>query len=186
MATMTCAIMQCSMQFDYYDLRGKTLMSQGRVAEATQNMEAAAAFRAPSKKASAELLTNLAICYVKGLQEQAPMQSEETLEAAVQRIESTFRQAYTDDPTQFLAHYSHGNFLASQGRIAEAQTQFRTALAIKPDFSDAYINLGTTFEFEGRVEEAVECYEVAAKIEPHAQDVQQLLAQAKAKLGGGN
>ena len=178
--TMTCAIMQCSMQFDYYDLRGKTLLSQGRLEEATQNMEAATAFRPPSKKASGELLTNLAICYVKEFQQQPPDQG--MLETATDRIESTFRQAYTEDPSQFLAHYSHGNFLSSLNRIAEAQQQYRFALEIEPDFSDAYINLGSTYEFEGRIAEAIRCYEIAAEIEPHAQDVQQLLAGAKAKL----
>lgn len=178
---MTCAIAQSSMQFDYYDLSGKTLMSQGRTDEAVSSLEAATAFRAPSSQASAELLTNLAICYVRAFGSQPNLDPIDQ-ESWIARIERTFRQAIADDPRQFLACYSYGNFLASQDRLAEAQQQFRAALAIKPDFSDAYVNLGNTFEYSGNLQEARACYAAAAKIEPYAQDIQQLLTQVNAKL----
>jgi len=177
--SMICAVAQSSMQFDYYDLRGKTLMNVGRHEEAVQAMEAAAAFRAPSDRASAELLSNLAVCYRQaGIASNDP----ETLTRSLKQAEKAYRDAIAADPNQILAHYGLANLLTSISRYDEAEKHYRASIAIKSDFSDAYVNLGNILEHQGRITEAMQCYELAAEIEPHAPDVRQLLELAREKI----
>lgn len=176
--SMICAVAQSSMQFDYYDLRGKSLMSVGRHEEAVREMEMATAFRAPTSRASAELLSNLAVCY-----RQAGIDSNdvETLKEALKNSERAFRDAIAADPYQILAHYGLANLLTSVSRFDEAEKHYRQAIEIKSDFSDAYVNLGNMLEHQGKLAVAIECYERAAEIEPHAPDIQQMLKVAREK-----
>ncbi len=178
--SMLCAVAQSSMQFDYYDLRGKTLMNVGRHEEAVREMETATAFRAPSAKASAELLTNLAVSY-----RQAAIDSNdpETLREGQKKSERAYRDAIAADSSQILAHYGLANLLTSVSRFSEAEKHYRQAIAIKSDFSDAYVNLGNILEHQGQNSAAIECYERAAEIEPHAPDIRQMLLRIREESG---
>lgn len=162
---MTIAVAQCSMRFDYYDLRGKTLQQLGKDQMAINEMELATSLPAPSAKAAGELYTNLGLSYRR-------MNN-------AKKAETTYRKAIGLDPSQFLAHYSLGNLLVPQQRHDEAEIHYRRAIAIKSDFSDAYVNLGSVLEFKNQLAAAITCYETASAIEPNAEDIRQLLRAAR-------
>lgn len=165
---MIVTVAQCSMRFDYYDLRGKTLQQLGNNERAIAQMETAAVMGPPTNAAAAELHTNLGLAY---RYTQKPKLAEQH-----------YRKATGLDARQFLAHYGLANLLvAYDERHAEAAHHYRQALAIKSDFSDAYVNLGSLLEYDGQIDQAIECYEAALAIEKSAPDVRQLLQQAQAK-----
>ena len=165
---MIVAIWQCSMRFDYYAVRGKTLQLLGNDRDAIIEFEHGARLPARTKLVAAELLTNLGVSYRRTGDEA--------------KAEEIYRLAIKKYPAQFLAHYSLGNLLVQQQRLDEAMEYYRNAIAIKSDLSDAYVNLGNVLEFKNRYAEAVECYEAALRAEPKAVDIQQLLQAAREKL----
>jgi hypothetical protein len=168
---MTLAVAQCSMRFDYYDLRGKTLQQLGNNEAAIQEMELARNYPAPSSKAEAELFTNLALANRR-------LGGVDRLKAA----ERYYQEAIALDSRQFLAHYSLANLLISQQQIKPAEKHYRAAIRIKPDFSDAYVNLGNLLEFNEQYRDAMACYQTALEIEPNAADIKELVASAAQRL----
>ena len=165
---MTFAVAQCSMRFDYHDLRGKTLQNLGNQAAALQEMELAASFRPPSKKAAAELHTNLGLSY--------------RLTGEPKKAARNYRKAIILNSEAFLAHYGLANLLVGTDPDS-AMTHYRNAIRIKSDFSSAWVNLGNALEFRQKIPEAIQCYEKALTIEKDAADIQQMLENAQKKLG---
>jgi serine/threonine-protein kinase len=74
------------------------------------------------------------------------------------------------------AHYSLGNALAGQGRLAEAIAEFKEAIRIEPDHPQALTNLGLALYKVGRSAEAIVEYRKAIQIDPD-------LYQAHTNLG---
>jgi tetratricopeptide (TPR) repeat protein len=81
-----------------------------------------------------------------------------------------------DTSPSATAHYNLGVFLARQGEVADAITQYRRALAIKPDFDKAHNNLGVALARLGHVNEALRHFQEALKTNP-------LYAEAHYNLG---
>jgi tetratricopeptide (TPR) repeat protein len=79
----------------------------------------------------------------------------------------------------YVAHDTLGDFLARQGRTAEAAAHFRAALAIRPDDLPANLNLGAYEHGRGNLPAAIERYRMVAL---HAADVG-LRATAYGNLG---
>jgi Flp pilus assembly protein TadD len=73
--------------------------------------------------------------------------------------------------------------LASQGRIAEAMTQFTAALRINPDNSKAHNNLGTALAEQGRIAEAMTQFTAALRINPDNSEAHNNLGTALAEQG---
>ena len=175
---MIATVAQCSMRFDYYDMRGKTLQQLGRHEAAVEAMEDAAAYEPPSDAAAAELFTNLGVSYS---QLGTAAGAEDQAQAYFSKSIRHFQTATGYDPQSFLSHYGLANLLVKLRRHDEAEVHYRQALAINPEFSDAYANLAGVLEFTGRLDEAIENYRRALDIEPDAADLQQLLTIALQK-----
>jgi tetratricopeptide (TPR) repeat protein len=72
--------------------------------------------------------------------------------------------AVTDD--NFLAHYHLANFLAANGRAAEAVAHYRASLAIQPDHWPAQQTLTAILIEQGRREEARQVFDAAMRFHP--------------------
>jgi tetratricopeptide (TPR) repeat protein len=80
-------------------------------------------------------------------------------------------------------HYTLGNALRAQGRVAEAAAQFEHALALKPDYVEAHNNLGLILNEQGKRDEAVAHYERALAINPDSANVHANLGLVLAAQG---
>jgi tetratricopeptide (TPR) repeat protein len=161
---MIGVVSQCSMRFDYYDLRGKTLQQLGSHRMAVEEMKKAAAFTPPSAAALAELYHNLGV-------------SEAQL-GELRAARKCYESALSVAPEYALAHYSLANLLIRQEQFKLAERHYLAAISAKTDFSDAYANLGHMLESQGRRDEAIDNYRRALQIEPGAEDLRQMLENA--------
>ncbi len=82
-----------------------------------------------------------------------------------------------------------GEFLARQGRFAEAKSIFRRAIGKKKGpWEEAFLNMGLILRAEGKYEKAMECCEKALEIDPKYQSARRLLrdvAEAAKVCGNG-
>ena len=70
------------------------------------------------------------------------------------------------DPACWLAHHSLGNWLANQGRDAEAVEHYQATVRIKPDDFQAYNNLGLMLSHLGQQEDGFANFDRALAIKP--------------------
>jgi tetratricopeptide (TPR) repeat protein len=81
-------------------------------------------------------------------------------------METLWQTTLARNPNAFLACNNFGNILASQGKTAEAITQFHRAIEIKPDYEEAYYNLANALVRQGKLDEAIDQYKKALEINP--------------------
>jgi len=79
-------------------------------------------------------------------------------------------------PDNPRAHYTLGNVLDREGRLAEAMRQYDEALRLKPDYVDAHVNLGAALLASGRQADAMGHFSEAIRLKPGS-------AQAHNNLG---
>ena len=83
----------------------------------------------------------------------------------------------------YLAHWSIGNVLVSQGRAQDAVPHFEEALRVRPDFIGARNNLGYALASVGRYDEAIAYYREAIDTLPTYVEARNNLALALASQG---
>jgi 2-polyprenyl-3-methyl-5-hydroxy-6-metoxy-1,4-benzoquinol methylase len=81
------------------------------------------------------------------------------------------------------ACFSHGNLLASQGRLIEAADHYRRAIAARPDHAEAATNLGSALFELGQTEEAIDVWRRVTTVAPRHPMPHMNLGVAFAKLG---
>jgi len=64
------------------------------------------------------------------------------------------------------AHLVHGNVLAAQRKLPEAEAAYRRGIALRRDFHEALGGLGNVLRDQGRFRDALEAYEQVARIRP--------------------
>src|ERR1022692_3054774 len=79
---------------------------------------------------------------------------------ALSRPENTTRSAARE-------YFSHGTYLLTQKKVAEAEACFREALRLNPDDPDVLNNLGTAVWKQGRAPEAMAYYLRAHQFKPN-------------------
>lgn len=83
-----------------------------------------------------------------------------------QDTEGLFRYMIRQAPRAHMPHYNLAHALQSQGRLAEAETEYRTVLQLSPNHLDSHNNLGLILAAQGRREEAMEHYRQALTVNP--------------------
>jgi len=81
------------------------------------------------------------------------------------------------------ACFGHGNYLVSQGRLAEAADLYRSAIAVRPNHADALTNLGNILYQLGQAEEAIEAWWRVTTVAPDHPLPHLNLGIALSKLG---
>jgi Tfp pilus assembly protein PilF len=83
-----------------------------------------------------------------------------------EEAESTHLRAIESQPRYAATHIAYGNFLASQGRLADAVAPFERATVLAPDNPSAFNNLGGAQLFLGAFEKAGDAFARSLAIEP--------------------
>jgi Flp pilus assembly protein TadD len=127
---------------------GKMLEQGGRLEEARDEFEKAAAVQTDN----AEARNNLGTVLVKmGRREEAIAE---------------FQKAAETQPDFAAAYYNLGTVYAQSGRLDEAIAQLQKAIKMVPGYVDAHSNLGSALLLSGRFREAVLEYESALALQP--------------------
>ncbi len=97
----------------------------------------------------------------------------------------TAKSIGTASPTKgnFAYHYTLGNVLRSQGKIADAAAQYEHALAIKPDSAEAHNDLAIVLYQQAKRDDAMAHYERALAINPDYANAHNNLGTALAEQG---
>ena len=80
--------------------------------------------------------------------------------------EPSYRTALRYDPDYPEALYNYGSWLASAGRLDEAERRLRQAVRIRPEFTDALNNLGNVVATRGELDEAIRLFRQAISHQP--------------------
>jgi len=83
-----------------------------------------------------------------------------------QNTASLFGHALRVTTGNWLAHYTIGSVLASEGKADEAAEHYRAALKINPAYDDAHNNLGCFLAERGKLDEAKVHFEAALRRNP--------------------
>lgn len=85
--------------------------------------------------------------------------------------ESSFQQAFRDDPTSAEALYGIGSVYLNQNKNAAARETFEQATKLQPGYPetlpDAWNNLGVIATREGRVDDSITYFGQALQVNPH-------------------
>lgn len=146
---------------------GHALLKQGRVAEATAELEEAVRLAPGSAEAHATLGLALA---GQGKLGEAIVHYSEALRLAPEDVE---------------AHNNLGLALAAHGDNQAAIDRFSTAVLLRPELGVARNNLGAALARDGRFVEAVRELEQAVRLQPDDPEPRTNLARALAALGRG-
>ena len=99
--------------------------------------------------------------------------SEEALQA--------YDKALDFDPKYVNALNNKGFALYNLGKSEEALKTYDKALDLDPKYANTWYNKGIVFSKLGRYEEAIKCYTRVKELKPEAKDIEEKLADAKAK-----
>lgn len=80
-------------------------------------------------------------------------------------------------------HYTLGNALRAQGKLAEAVAQYERALILNPDYVEAHNNLGVILNSQGRRADAIAHFERALALRPGYADAHGNLGSALVEQG---
>jgi Tfp pilus assembly protein PilF len=97
--------------------------------------------------------------------------------------QTLFQHALDVTRNNYVAHYSLGNWLASQGKFDEAIYHYSQAIQIVPGYINALNNLGSVLQKEGKIDEAIGYYKRAIEINPGAAEPHANLGIALAASG---
>lgn len=167
--------------FPFYRL-GLDLENQGRLAEALQAYQQAAALR----PAQSEVRLQLGVVYAREGQwetasaelerarqltpddPRACLYSGEVLWKLNRQPDSIerLREAVHLRPDYWEAHYRLGDELAQQGEVPAAAAEFEQVLRLNPDYVMAHANLGVALYKLGRVNEAMAQFDEVLRLDP--------------------
>ncbi len=184
--------------FPHYSL-GQILKEQGRLAEALQCLQRAAALNPRGSNVRLELGIVLARRnqWEAALAQfdlarrfnpddpQALLYSGEVLRQLNRAAESLdrWRQAIRLQPAYWEAHYRLGEGLAQQGNTAAAAQEFAQVLNLNPGYIKALMNLGVALVKLGRPAEAVQQFDQVLRLDPRNQQAAQFRQQAMSRVG---
>jgi Flp pilus assembly protein TadD len=87
-----------------------------------------------------------------------------------------FKHALDVTNNNYVAHYTLGNALASQGDLVGSVSHFNKALQINPNFAEAHNNLGNALALQGNLTGAIAHYSKALQINPEHVEAHRNLA----------
>jgi adenylate cyclase len=93
-------------------------------------------------------------------------QMSSTEAADIARAEGLIAEALAVSPSNTLAHYAKGFFLATQNRRAEAIPEFEAVVACDRNWAAAIAQLGRCRFFAGSIEEMIPAQEQAIRLSP--------------------
>jgi tetratricopeptide (TPR) repeat protein len=97
--------------------------------------------------------------------------------------ETLFRRAVDVTRDNYLAYNNLGFYLSSQGRVAEAMTNYAKSLQINPNYEDALNNMGYALANQKKHAEAIPYYEAALRVRPGHVEVHNNLGNALSEVG---
>jgi tetratricopeptide (TPR) repeat protein len=148
-----------------YNNLGATLLEQGRLDEAIDNLQHGLQF----KPHDAGVRNNLGTAFFR---------QGKSVEAVSQYRESTRLQPDYPD-----AHYNLGNALSELNHLNEAEAEYRDAIRYDPDYADAHYNLANTLVRLNRPTEALPHYQVVTRLRPTDVDAWFALANILGQQG---
>jgi len=98
-------------------------------------------------------------------------------------METLWRTTIARNPHCWLAQNMLGVYLAQEGRIDEAISQYRAGLRVRPNDAGVYDHLGTELVKKGQLDEAIHCYQEAIRLKPDFVDAHNDLGYALALAG---
>jgi tetratricopeptide (TPR) repeat protein len=144
---------------------GKTLLEQGRLAEAMEQFEEVLRIN-PDYAVAHNNLGNV-------------LRQTGRLPEAIEQ----YRQALRTSPDNTAMHFNLGSVLLQTGRVPEAIEQYRQALRISPDYAPIRYNLGNVLLQSGQLPEAIEQYRQALRINPDYAEAHKNLGLALFQTG---
>jgi protein O-mannosyl-transferase len=141
---------------------GRTLRTQGRLAEAAEHFTRAARLRPERPEPHVDL----------GVTRKAEGRDDLAM--------AEYEQALRVQPADPDALNNLGVVLAQHGRNDEAIPRFQSALRARPDFVAAHVNLGLAYVKAGRRTEAISELEAALKLDPQNAVARDWLARLRA------
>ena len=148
-----------------YNNLGATLLEQGRLDEAIDNLQHGLQFR-PN---DAGVRNNLGTAFFR---------QRRLVEAVSQYRESTRLQ-----PDYPEAHYNLGNALSELNHLNEAAAEYQDAIRYDPDYADAHYNLANTLARLDRPTEALLHYQMVTRLRPNDVDAWFALANILGQQG---
>ena len=179
--------------------KGAALVAAGRLTQAVEALEKAAAMPSPDSFS----LIDLGGVYLKlGKLEQAERVLKQALSAnpdlpEAQNLlglelgqkgdwagaERSLRSAISIQPELAEAHYNLANLLARGGNLDEAQYQFQKAIAIKPAYTEAHHNYGLLLILMRSYDKAVAEFRETIRLDPKLAQAYSDLADVLAAQG---
>jgi superkiller protein 3 len=144
---------------------GKTLLAEGRNAEAIEHYRKVLEISPRYAKAHSDLGIAL------------------FRQGKIGRAIEEYRIATEIDPTYIIGYINLGSALVSQGRVGDAISVYQKALEIAPEEPAVHYNLGVALVGEGRIADAVRVYNTAVKIAPDFAAAHNNLGSALMQLG---
>jgi tetratricopeptide (TPR) repeat protein len=167
--------------FPYYRL-GLDLKDQGRLAEALQAFQQAAALSPAQNEIRLELGTvyarqgqwQTALAELERARQLSPddpracLYSGEVLWKLNRRLDSIarLREAVRLRPDYWEAHYRLGEELAQEEEVPAAAAEFEQVLRLNPKYVKAHANLGVALYRLGRAQEAAEQFDEVLRLDP--------------------
>ncbi len=131
---------------------GEAYESEGRLPEALQEFQIAAALTPGDSRAH----YNLGTAYLK----------QQRYDDAVRE----FRTALAIGPDYAVYHCNLGSAYAKQGKLQDAQQEFKAAIVLKPEDAESHYNLGRTYAAESRNKDAIAELQTAVRLMPDYAD----------------
>jgi tetratricopeptide (TPR) repeat protein len=97
--------------------------------------------------------------------------------------EALWTRALACTSDNYVAHFTLGNVLRQQGRMAEAAAHYQNAVQIRPGYPQAQINLGEALLLKGEVDHAITHFQIALQINPGFAEAHFNLAVALSQKG---
>jgi Tfp pilus assembly protein PilF len=95
--------------------------------------------------------------------------------------QAVFEEQIRTHPDRALARAALGRFFFRNDRLDDAKARFREALQMDPNTPPLYVDLAVLAVKQNKLDEAIGYLETALKLQPEWQEVQQHLAELKAK-----
>ena len=102
-----------------------------------------------------------------------------------ERARRLVEQVIRNQPDYHEAHFALGAILEAEGRTSEALPHYRAGLRLDPDDRVVHMHLANLLIGRGELAEATAHLREAARLSPYDPNVRDLLERAEQKLGGG-
>src|ERR1700759_2025707 len=92
------------------------------------------------------------------------------------KVEDTFKQLITLEPTSFLGYYYAGRVMVAAKDYTAAEAYYQKALDVNPNSQLVLLDLAVLRELQGRPKDAIGLYQRILQVDPNNGEVHKRLA----------